>query len=458
MAVFLGGDGCIELKRTSLDEPFFTEIDPSDVRPNSAASGLPPAPPLPEWDDSTAACSRDRTGDYSSSDAVDGSGISLCANPAAPAGTTAFDDADLLPRSLITPFDPATGNPHDVTPPLTKGGRLSFDFPHGQYISGDLLDFSSLDGGLLDFLDGWNIPYRTAWGECVTAGVGDYQVSDCDNGTDSICDDAPTYADPPWTEGTSDYDNADVWPRDQINKDFTLTLPEVYDQASFFVHVDETNGMKLYSTFGDAVAGEKESEVRLRRPSHPIQIKVMVENNRFRVLGQVQSFEVNTEREAVDVTELGDSFREQYSGLITGSGSVTCLFEYERRDCDGFFGQLSATPEMPVYLNQLILRSSIGSEFLARLILVKRGAKPGGSNIDIDDMIWQEFEAVITNVGMSFTPGEPVRVTMNYVSTGPIRLHTQMQSDYIMQEQDPTAGRLAFEARSEDGFLVHTDG
>ena len=456
MAVFLGGDGCIELKRTSIDEPYLAEIDPSDVRPNKASLAPPPAP-LPEWDDSTAACWRARTGDYNSSDAVDGGGVSLCTNPAALAGTTAFDDADLLPRWSIIPLDPAAADPHDITLPLVKGGRMSFDFPHGQYISGDLLEFSSVDGSLLDFLDGWNLPYRTAWSECVTAGVGDYQLSDCDNGTDSICADAPTYADPPWNEGTADYDNADVWPRDQIDVDFTKTLPEVYDQTSFFVHVDETDALRLYDTFSDAVSGERNSTVVLRRPDAPLHVSVMVINNRFRVIGQVQSFEINTEREAVDVTELGDAFREQYSGLITGSGSVTCLFEYERRDCDEFFGHPALIPEMPVYLNQLILRSSIGSEFFARLVLVKRGAKPGGSSIDIDDSIWQEFEAVITNVGMAFVPGEPVRVTMNYVSTGPIRLHTQMQSEYIMQEQDPSTGRLAFEGRSEDGFLVHSD-
>ena len=57
---------------------------------------------------------------------------------------------------------------------------------------------------------------------------------------------------------------------------------------------------------------------------------------------------------------------------------------------------------------------------------------------------------------MAFTPGEPVRVTVNYVSTGPIQLHTQMTSDYILQEQDPTkTGKLGFEEYSEDGFLLH---
>ena len=391
MGVFLGSDGCIELKRTSLDEPFLAEIDPSDVnvRYTEAVDQTPPA------------------------------------------------------------------DPHNVSA-IFESSRFSFDFPHGNYISGDLLEFQTTDGSLIPFLDGWNQPYRTAWALCEAMTPGDYTFSDCDNGTDSICTDAPTYADPPWDPGTADYDNADVWVRDQINVDFTKTMPEVYDQMSFYVHVDEAGGITLYDTFSKAVSGEEASTVILRKPYAPVFVNVMVTNNRFRVIGQVQSFTVNTEREAVDVTELGDAFRERYSSLITGSGSITCLFEYEQRDCDGFLGAFPMGVEMPVYLNQLILRSSIGSEFFAKLVLVKRGPKPGGSNIDIDDRIWYEFEALITNVGMAFTPGEPVRVTVNYVSTGPIQLHTQMTSDYILQEQDPTkTGRIGFEEYSEDGFLLH---
>ena len=298
MGVFLGSDGCIELKRTSIDDAFVSELVPSDIN--------------------------------------------------------------------------------------VSKNRFSFEFPHGQYLSGDCLQFETLDNSAIPFLPGYT-----------------------------------------------------------------------QDQVSFFVHVDEAGGITLHKTFSDALGGEESTRVALSKPSATTQIRILVQNNRFRVLGQVQSFEVNTEREAVDVTELGDAFRERYSSLITGSGSVTCLFEYEQRDCDGFLGAFPMGVEMPVYLNQLILRSSIGSEFFAKLVLVKRGPKPGGSNIDIDDSIWQQFEGLITNVGMAFTPGEPVRVTMNYVSTGPIQLHTQMTSDYIMQEQDPTQGRIGFEEYSEDGFLLH---
>ena len=182
MGVFLGSDGCIELKRTSIDEPFLAEIDPSDVN------------------------------------------------------TKEIPSAD----------------PHNIAPTYGSG-RMSFDFPHGQYISGDLIEFQTTDGSLIPFIDGWNHSYRTAWALCdPTMTPGDYTFSDIDNGTDSICDDAPTYASPPWDPGTAEFDNADVWPRDQINVDFTQTMPEVFDQMSFFVHVDEADGMTLYRDFCSA--------------------------------------------------------------------------------------------------------------------------------------------------------------------------------------------------------------
>ena len=388
MGVFLGSEGLVELKRTSLDDEFLTTIGPGDVRPNRYRG--------PAYD------------------------------------------------------------AHNVTPVLNVAGRFSFDFPHGQYISGDRLDFSTRDGSLIPFLDGWNRPYRTAWSECVVAGVGDYRVFDVDNGTDSICTDAPTYASPPFDAGTADYDNADVWVRDQIDVDFRKTMNEISDQISYFVHVDEVGGITIHKTFTDAVSGAEAVDLVLIAPLQDTPITVTVANVRYRCLGQVTSFTLNNTREAVDVTELGDAFREQYSGLISGSGDVTCLFDYSDRGCDPSFGDHSEGVEMPVYVNQLILRSSIGSEFDARFTLVRRGDKPGGSASDFDDLVCQEFRGLVTNVGYAFAPGEPVKVTMSYVSTGPIRLHAQLRTDYITQEQAPT-GRIEFEEYSVEGYLKHTD-
>lgn len=457
MSVYLGDHGCIELKRTGLDRPFTAEIDPSSVRVNATKPLGSVPPPPPDYEDSEAACWPDKAGAYNSSDVTNGAGTSLCTDGTLPAGTTTYDDADVLPRSDVLPAPTTSYDPHNTTLPFVKGGRFSFDFPAGTFLSGDLLDFSTKDGDLIPFLDGWNQPYRTAWALCVPAATGDYKFSDCDNGTDSICDDAPTYASSPWDPGTADFDNADIWVRDQISVDFEKTMDEVYDQMTFYVHVDEAGGITLYRTFTDAVSGEKMSTVLLRQPTQTTMVEVVVANVKFRVIGQVQSFTLNTDRESVDVTELGESFRARYGGLISGSGSVTALFEYEQRDCDDSFGHVSKGIEMPIYINQLMLRSAIGSEFDAKLTLVGRGEKPGGMTKDIDDQVFQTFSALVTNCGMAFEPGQPVRVTFNYVTTGLIRLHAQMKSDYLTQEQDPNNGRIGFEEYSEDGFLLHTE-
>jgi hypothetical protein len=38
---------------------------------------------------------------------------------------------------------------------------------------------------------------------------------------------------------------------------------------------------------------------------------------------------LNTDRETIDATSLSDKFRKQYSaGIISGSGSIDCLFDY----------------------------------------------------------------------------------------------------------------------------------
>lgn len=308
MSVYLGSAGCIELRRTSLEEPYISEIRPSDVNP-------------------------------------------------------------------------------DVN-------RFSFDFPVGQFLNGDMIEIKALDGQPLDFISssGWD----------------------------------HTGATPPGT-------------------------PTTYHDGKFFIHVDQVGGIKLYVDFDLALSGEVLGRVDLLTPSRVIPISVAVDNNFDRIIAQVTDFEVNTDREAVDVTELGDSFRQQYSGLISGSGRLTCFFEYERRLCDNLSSASGGRLEMPLYMNQLILRSRIGSEFFARLTLVGRGDKPGGRTSDLDDEVWYELEGIITNVAMAFEPTQPIRCTINYVTTGEIKLKVRAASSYIVQEQD-RLGRLSLESY-QSGFL-----
>lgn len=245
--------------------------------------------------------------------------------------------------------------------------RFSFDFPLGLLITGDQVEIKTTDGTLLDFIA------------------------------------------------------ASGWPTNQVYKD-----------GIFYLFVDEIGAIRLYQTFDEAISGETTGRISLVVPDREIPISVSVRNNNERILAQITSYEVNTQREAIDVTSLSDEFKREYSGLISGSGRITCLFDYERRSNDPLTqGESAGFVEMPIYINQLLLRTRVGSEFWAKVTLVGRGAKPYGSTEDFNDEVWYEFYARITNVGMAFAPGEPIESTIEFVTTGELALRTRFTSSFL---------------------------
>jgi len=263
--------------------------------------------------------------------------------------------------------------------------RFSFDYPLGMLITGDQCEIKTTDGSLLSFI-------------------------------------APS-----------------GWPNNTRYKD-----------GIWYVFVDEVGAIRLYRTFDEAISGEVAGRVDLVDPGRTVPIEIKVRNNNERILAQIKDFELNTEREAVDITCLTEEFRRQYSGLISGSGRITCFFEYERRMCDPNTGDAStAALEMPIYMNQLLVRTRLGSEFWAKVTLVGRGDKPYGNRFDVDDVVWYEFEARITNIAMAFAPGQPIESTIEYVTTGEIKLRTQFVSNYLLQED---AGRIRLED-NQSGFV-----
>ena len=265
--------------------------------------------------------------------------------------------------------------------------RFSFDFPLGLLITGDQIEMKTTDGSLLSFIA------------------------------------------------------ASGWPTNQV-----------YSDGIFYIYVDEIGAIRLYQTFDEAISGEVAGRINLVDPGRDVPISIQVRNNNERVLGQVTNYELNTERDVIDTTALSDEFRRNYSGLISGGGRITCFFDYERRDGDPLIkGESAGVVEMPIYMNQLLLRTRIGSEFFAKLTLVGRGFKPGGKRDDFDDEVWYEFDARITNVAMAFVPDEPIETTIDFVTTGEIRLRTRYVTNYLLQEQG-FADRIRQEA-NQSGFI-----
>lgn len=230
----------------------------------------------------------------------------------------------------------------------------------------------------------------------------------------------------------------DGWPTSQVYKD-----------GIFYIYVDEAGGIRLYRAFEDAIAGEVTGRVSLTDPGRTVPVRVTIRNNNQRILGQVKSYELNTERDTIDLTNLSDEFRKNYSGLISGSGRITCFFDYTRRPLDPMLQQASGSIELSMYVHQLLLRTRLGSEFKARLFLVTRGSKPYSDAADADNEIWYEFDARVSNVGIAFEPDGPIESTIEFVTTGRIRLRTRYVTNYLVQED---LGRIRQEA-NQTGFI-----
>jgi len=148
-----------------------------------------------------------------------------------------------------------------------------------------------------------------------------------------------------------------------------------------------------------------------------------------RVLGQVESYELNTNREAVDMTTLGNDFRSQYSGLISGSGRVVCYWDYKDTVGGGEY-------EVSQYLAQLAIRSEIGSTIKMDLFLKAPGYNPSGVADESNDVVWYEVYAVLTGSAIQFNSDGLVKMTADFITKGSVRLKVATEVEYELLKED----------------------
>jgi len=186
-----------------------------------------------------------------------------------------------------------------------------------------------------------------------------------------------------------------------------------YTKGNWFVNVDQLGGLRLYPTYSDAIAGTSNNRVALATPGSNIAVSCKILNSVPRLLANIIRFELSTDREAVDTSSLGDEFRNQYSTLITGSGSIDCIFDYAT----------AGQTEIAVYLHNLILRQQFGSDFKANLYILTEG-QAQGVNAD-NDSVWYEIQGVMTNAAIQCTAGDIIESRFTFVTTGEIKLRVQ---------------------------------
>ena len=224
----------------------------------------------------------------------------------------------------------------------------------------------------------------------------------------------------------------------QDGTDLELVDGRNYPDGRWYCHVDKVGGVRLYDAFQDAVNGYKDNAVELVAPSKDQRIYVINRDDDYNCVGQISQYEITTSRETVDLTTLGDNFRESYAnGLISGQGNISCFWEYKYRNCDESVGEHT---ELAQYFAHLVLRLDQGSSFLGRFY-IHRGE---------GEAVWYEAECIVTNVGFSFEPGVPVRTRIDFVTTGPIQLIIGTPPSYLLKEDE-------FNLLQENGSLIELE-
>lgn len=206
-----------------------------------------------------------------------------------------------------------------------------------------------------------------------------------------------------------------------------------------YVNVNAVGGLRFFDSFENAVNNVRSAEYTLTSfVGADIPITVSVRDTAYNVLGNVTSYELNTSREAVDTTTLNDKFRSQYNaGLISGNGRIECLFDVTT----------TGIKETPLLILQTIQRLELGSSCDLALYVID--ASLTGETTSV----FYELEAVITEAGITVDTENVITCTINFVSTGEIRLLVGEPSGYVLKEDD---NRIQFE-QSLDFLLQETE-
>ena len=191
---------------------------------------------------------------------------------------------------------------------------------------------------------------------------------------------------------------------------------------SAFINVNAAGGVRFFPTFQAAINNVRAQEYTIQNfGGDPLPLQIQVRDISANVLGDVTSYEFNTDREALETTALSDKFKRMYSaGLISGSGKIDCIFN----------NQTSGVKETPLLALQLINRVDVGSEFDCLLSITDSDNDP--SQLDI----FYEFTAMVTRSGLQVSASELITCSIDFVTTGEIKLLVGRPSGYILKEDD----------------------
>ena len=204
----------------------------------------------------------------------------------------------------------------------------------------------------------------------------------------------------------------------------TSTWPDgggvTQNEVVAYCNINAIGGLRLFETFSAAINNDRSVEYPLETfTGSELNISVQIYGSVERVLGDVRGFTFNTDRESLETTTMSDRFKRMYSaGLISGSGSIDCLFNTTN----------SGLVENSLLMLQLINRTDIGSEFDCYLQLTEDDTYAGTQDI------YYEFQAMITKTGIEVAADQAITCAIDFVTTGEIKLLIGEPSGYILKE------------------------
>lgn len=208
--------------------------------------------------------------------------------------------------------------------------------------------------------------------------------------------------------------------------------------GTWYINVDYLNGIRLYSTWSAALRGSESDALSLASIASGYPLVISVDDPLDHVMGGVRNYELSTNREAIDVTSLGDAFVRQYEGLISGEGSMECLWDFQTGRGDQATGEAA---EYSQYLHQLVLRQKLGSRFRATLFLKQSEDNGAYGTVEAASRnlaLFYGVEAVVTQVAISFDPESVTASRINFVTTGTIDLLYEPPASYLLTQNNNT--------------------
>jgi hypothetical protein len=216
----------------------------------------------------------------------------------------------------------------------------------------------------------------------------------------------------------------------------------------FFANVDRMGAIRMYRNFADALSnpGVRYLAVPISKtsgsPSWRVNVNLLAGS--FNTLGQVQGFQITTDRESVDTTSLGNKYKQFSASAISGSGSVDCLFNFKNLSGE----------EIPLALSQLIQKIEVGSKFAGRFYILEPGS-PQPLGYGVNEGVYYEVEGMLTSSALTVRADQIAECSFDFITSGEFALRAGDSPVELTTENDVSIGNES--TLEQLGVLRETD-